>query len=335
MNIMFTRMKVNYEYYRHIFELHRKGIYVPLYNGASIDGTAPEIYNEYGEKMDVYYFRDIHSTNHPYGDKSRYFIMDRYNYGLDTHIYSNKMMLFQQGKPTRKYGMMIESRKIAYEEYDFMEKHMSLLKEFDKIFTYDEKMLNDLSNASFFPAAATVWYKKGNLSLEDENNYERKSKNLSIISSHKKMCEMHTVRSGVAWECKKRNDVDTYGTFDGSAWSPSIDEVFKDYRFSIVIENDITDYYYTEKILNCFAAQTIPVYLGARKIDQYFNGDGIISITLDDLKDLDKMVSKCTIEEYNQRIPAILDNYKRVKRYTRLGDILYNLIEPSKNIFGE
>lgn len=332
---MFDKVKLNYEYYKNIFNLQRKGIYVSLYNGAPIDGTPPEIYNEYGEKMDVFYFKDIHSTNHPYGDKSRYFIMDRYNYGLNTHFYSNKMMLFQQGKPTRKFGMMIESRKIAYEEYNFMEKHIAVLKEFDKIFTYDEKMLNNLSNACFFPAAATVWYKNGCLSLDDDSNHERKNKNISIISSNKKMCEMHKVRSEVAWKCKKREDIDTYGTFDGAPWSSSIDEVFADYRYSIVIENDITDYYFTEKILNCFAAQTIPVYLGARKINEYFNGDGIISIKIEDLEDLDKIIAQCTIEEYNRRIPAILDNYRRAKRYTKLGDVLYNLVEPSRNIFGD
>ena len=53
----------------------------------------------------------------------------------------------------------------------------------------------------------------------------------------------------------------------------------KDYRFSFCVENDTYDTYFTEKILDCFATGTIPVYLGAPDIGNHFNMDGIIILS--------------------------------------------------------
>ena len=39
-----------------------------------------------------------------------------------------------------------------------------------------------------------------------------------------------------------------------------------------------SDLYFTEKLLDCFATGTIPVYLGAPDIDKHFNKDGIINL---------------------------------------------------------
>ena len=34
----------------------------------------------------------------------------------------------------------------------------------------------------------------------------------------------------------------------------------KDYRFSVVIENCKRDYWFTEKLIDCFVTGTIPIY---------------------------------------------------------------------------
>ena len=46
-----------------------------------------------------------------------------------------------------------------------------------------------------------------------------------------------------------------------------------------VFENGQYETYFTEKLLDCFATGTIPVYLGAPDIGNYFNKDGIIDLT--------------------------------------------------------
>lgn len=103
----------------------------------------------------------------------------------------------------------------------------------------------------------------------------------------------------------------------------SVETTLQDYRYSIIIENDITPYFFTEKITNCFISQTIPIYLGATQIHKFFNPDGIITISLEDLDRLGDILKQCTPQEYERRLPAILDNFERVKEYSSSWDWLY------------
>jgi len=79
--------------------------------------------------------------------------------------------------------------------------------------------------------------------------------------------------------------------------------------FSIAIENCQHPTYTTEKLHDCFATGTIPVYLGAPDVDSVFNGDGIIY--LDDgfsIQDLSE-------DLYYSRMDAIRENLKLINEY--------------------
>ena len=91
----------------------------------------------------------------------------------------------------------------------------------------------------------------------------------------------------------------------------------KDYRFSFCVENDTYDTYFTEKILDCFATGTIPIYMGTKKIVEYFNPEGILFF--DGTYDLDSL----TPDLYYSKMDAIKDNYERVQKYSILDDWLY------------
>lgn len=280
----------------------------------------PKVYNKEGKELKMFYLKD--QIMAPYSG-SRYFMWDRCNYGLNTHFYSHNNMLHTQGTPLRKYGILVESRQIVPDNYRIFEKHKGLEKEFDSIFTYDADLLNTLPNAKFFPGCATIWYgKTAEGYVWDSNCYQQKCKDISIVSSDKKMCELHKVRIELSKYCKKKNLADTFGTFDGGELC-FIDDSLRDYRYSIIIENDVSDYFFTEKITNCFASQTIPVYLGAKKIREYFNEDGIIAITEDELGDIEKILKKCTKEYYEEHLEAIKDNYNRIHQYQNIYDWLY------------
>lgn len=280
----------------------------------------PEVYNREGRKLDFFFLKD--QIMAPYSG-SRYFMWDRCNYGLDTHFYTHNNMLQTQGTPSHKYGMLIESRQIVPDNYRIFEKNRGLEKEFEAIYTYDAELLNDIPNAKFFPACANVWYgKKGKEFFWDKECYQKKSKNISIVSSDKKMCHLHEVRLELSRYCKRNGLADTFGTFDGGKQC-LIDDSLRDYRFSIIIENDTSDYFFTEKLTNCFASQTIPIYLGAGKIDEFFNKDGIIIISEKQIDDIENIIQKCTMEYYHAHLDAILDNYNRVFQYQNVSDWLY------------
>ena len=53
--------------------------------------------------------------------------------------------------------------------------------------------------------------------------------------------------------------------------------------FSVTIENDKYETYYTEKLTDCFATGTIPIYWGCLNISQYFNPKGIVILNTNNL----------------------------------------------------
>ena len=169
---------------------------------------------------------------------------------------------------------------------------------------------------------------KENFVISPEN-YKNKTKSISMISSAKEMCRMHIVRKKLAFYCKEKGLADTYGKFDGGSYC-TMELPFEHYRYSIVVENDITPFYFTEKIMNAFAAQTIPIYLGATEIGRFFNSAGIIQIGLEDCDHIENILKRCTPEEYERRLPAVIDNFNRAMRYaeqTRFDDLYVRYIK--------
>ena len=83
------------------------------------------------------------------------------------------------------------------------------------------------------------------------------------------------------------------------------------YKFSIVIENSIQDTYFTEKIIDCFATKTVPIYYGTSKIANFFDKDGIISFnTVEELKEILDDLSDKDYEKMSKGIEKNFNSYK-------------------------
>ncbi len=54
------------------------------------------------------------------------------------------------------------------------------------------------------------------------------------------------------------------------------------YRYSIAIENFRNDWYWSEKIADCFLAWTMPIYYGCPRIAEYFPAESLVSIDIRD-----------------------------------------------------
>lgn len=284
-----------------------------------------EFYNVNGERIHTFYLKDQLSAHQPwgfvYGRTPKTILWDRMHPGLDIHFYTHKDILRTVGKPRKKFAYLLESETIVPEDYKIFEQK-GLDKEFDLIFTYSSKLLNQLPNARFLPASG-VWYANelsGN--ALDARQYEKKNKMVSLIASNKQDCELHKIRKNIALEMKKLQLADTFGTFDGGERVDFVDSTLKGYRYQIVIENEISDYYFTEKVLNCFAAMTIPVYIGALKIGEFFNEEGIIHVAQSSSEGVIDALKNCTEQYYEEHINAVLDNFNRVQAFLCIEDYL-------------
>jgi hypothetical protein len=91
--------------------------------------------------------------------------------------------------------------------------------------------------------------------------------------------------------------------------------------FSITIENCKYNTYFTEKVTDCFANGTIPIYYGTEKISDYFNNDGIIFLN-DNFN-----LSDISVDIFQSKLTAIMDNFDRVRKMRGSDDYLIDRIK--------
>jgi hypothetical protein len=63
----------------------------------------------------------------------------------------------------------------------------------------------------------------------------------------------------------------------------------KGYRYSIAVENSRESFYYSEKLVDCFANNVVPVYYGCRNVDKVFDPEAIVDIDIDDPRIIEKL----------------------------------------------
>ena len=185
------------------------------------------------------------------------------------------------------------------------------------------KDLEHLSNFKLRPGETEV--SQWNLLPKelDTNQFKiyKKTKLVSFISSLKSMSPGHKYRLSCLESIRSRcNNVDFYGR-DLNPIDSKL-EGLKDYHFSVAIENGPFENYFTEKILDCMLAGTMPIYYGCPNIGDFFNTDGMIIFK--DQEHLHSIITNLDVEFYNSRLEAIEDNFNRALELWLDNDIYFN-----------
>lgn len=283
----------------------------------------PLLYNEKGELYRFVYLEDYICSPYGYTPRiPRRILWDRWNKGLDLQVYSHLAMLYPQkrGENTRQYGLLLESEKIVGRDYDVILERADSVNRLDALFTHSERILDKYANARFMPGGGIYIGTNVGGGEWGESNFNQKRKLISIVSSDKKVCPLHVFRIDIAKEMLKRNIGDVMGTLVGKYIR--IADSLTEYMYSVAIENCQSRYYFTEKLLNCFATMTVPVYFGCKDVGKFFNTDGIIIIEKPTVECAMKAISSCSEHDYLSRREAIIDNFNRVQRYMCCEDYL-------------
>jgi hypothetical protein len=218
-----------------------------------------------------------------------------------------------KSKSKNKFLWICESKGIIPEQINILKLNANKFQEiYKKIFVHDYSLLDLGPNFVYCPPAA-------NSTWVVDRGIHKKSKMISMVSSGKAMCEGHVYRNNKMKEFKNSQyEIDYYGrSFNPFAKK---EDVLKDYCFSITIENEKYSNYYTEKLMDCFACGTIPIYHGTPELKNMFNMEGVI--ILDDSFDINTL-SK---DFYYSKIEAIKDNFERCVNHTSSDDYIYNKI---------
>jgi hypothetical protein len=176
---------------------------------------------------------------------------------------------------------------------------------FKYIFSSDKAFLKKHPEVKYVVPTACPWVKNRQIFP--------KTKMVSIIASPKREAPGHKFRHIV---------IETYqGHLDvfGGGYNPIPEKGvgLNDYMFSFAIENIQVDGYFTEKIADCFATGTIPVYWGDQTISDHFLEEGIVRIT----DDFD--ILTLTKDLYMSKLPAVQENYRRAVEFPCSEDYMY------------
>lgn len=80
------------------------------------------------------------------------------------------------------------------------------------------------------------------------------------------------------------------------------------YRYSLAMENCSVPYYFTEKIMDCFCASTMPIYWGCKNIFDYYPQESILSIDVDDFKGSIEVIERAIADNLYEK------NYQAVQK---------------------
>lgn len=178
---------------------------------------------------------------------------------------------------------------------------------FSKIFTwYDDYVDNKKYFKFYYPRLKPMvtntldFEKKKFCTFVVNNKFYRKIQN-ELLTSRERIISFFEKYKGI---------LDLYGkgwkykNFKGSIVNKI--DCIKNYKFCICIENMSMNGYITEKIFDCFASGCIPVYLGAKNIENYIPKSCFIDFRdFANEQKLYEFMKKMTKQEYNEYINKI------------------------------
>lgn len=221
----------------------------------------------------------------------------------------NHLKTVDNYETNKKYAWLVESPKITPHAYGFIKTNFD---KFEKVFTFNKELL-DSSDKFVFNPHGGCWINEEDRFIHD------KTKMVSIIASPKTITEGHRLRHSVI---NAFNNIEVFGFH--SRIENKITGL-KDFRFSIVIENCKEDYYFTEKLIDCFITGTVPIYWGCPSISDFFDSKGMI--TFNDVNDLTNILNDLSEEKYNDMLDSVKTNYDLSKHYLVTDDLIYKNIK--------
>ena len=139
------------------------------------------------------------------------------------------------------------------------------------------------------------------------------SSSLNIIPGHRERLQFieRLVQSDLRFSLWGRGDEfkkhPNYRGFAPKKW-----DALAPCKYSIVVENSIVPFYWTEKITDNLLAFTLPLYHGSPNVSKFLPEDCYIPIDIHDPFCVDKIKDIVTSGEYEKRLPAIIEAREKI-----------------------
>ena len=115
--------------------------------------------------------------------------------------------------------------------------------------------------------------------------------------------------------------------FSENGYSPIDNKIIGlgSYKFSVIIENQQIDNWFSEKLIDCLSVGTVPIYYGPSNINHFFDIRGILNF--DTIDEFNHIIETIDDKTYEDLVPYIEKNYKESKKYVDFWDRIQKTIE--------
>ena len=238
--------------------------------------------------------------------------------------------LFVDGTPSSTNDLSSINILVLQEPNEYFRLHDWAIKNyhlFSVILTWSDRVLNNCPNAIFFPFG-NCWVDKELYSKEREKKFE-----ISHLCGKKLITYGQSLRhEALARKNEFQIPTNFYSEYGGMSSIREAAEgkefIYGNSMFGVVIENTSHRGYFTEKILDCFALKTIPLYWGCSSITNFFNDKGFIQFN--NVNDLIYIANNLTEHDYYERLDVIEENFQKAINF---GDYEIRITEKIKEIF--
>lgn len=185
---------------------------------------------------------------------------------------------------------------------------VELASKFDHILTFSAGLLGSGISSDYNTGKWRYYPLGGTWVHPDDWALYVKTHDVSIIASEKNTTEGHRLRHDI---------IRTYGDMDvyGRGYRPILSKIdaLVEYRYSIVVEAWKGDHYFSEKLIDCFATGTIPIYWGSGAAVSAFDANGIIRFH--SLEGLRYALEGIGEVDYQRRLEAVQYNMQEAQKY--------------------
>ena len=197
--------------------------------------------------------------------------------------------VFVQIEPHRPYKTLLE--KGVAECFDLM------------LLWRDELLV--LPNAKRFVYGCT-WIEHERLKLDKKDE-------ISFMVSSKNFMDGHRIRHSIYELLKKGSPNFDIRGHRSPPWIEDRNSFFEHAKFHIAVENQRLNNWATEKLIDCFASRTVPIYWGCPNVGEFFDTKGILSF--ETVFELQGILDNLKPSDYDDMKDAIEHNYEESKKY--------------------
>jgi hypothetical protein len=192
----------------------------------------------------------------------------------------------------------------------------------------------DIKKNNILSHGALPWHINKDFDFLSNLKVESLSKENKIVwvTSNQRSSKGHNIRMDFLERIKELPFVDLYGRGINAIddkW-----DVLKNSKYAIAYENFQNDYYWTEKIIDCYLSFTMPLYFGCNNIENYFPKKSFIQIDPRD-KHIDLFLKEIVVSnKWEENLEAIIKARELILNEYQLFPFLCNQIKSLESVNG-